>query len=214
MSVRIEIDDVRSAYRRHSWFYDAWSGPLLQSSRRRVVERMGCRPGDRVLEVGVGPGISLPLYPKGVEVVGVDLSEEMLAKARPRAGETGAGLAVMDAEHMAFADRSFDKVVAMYVASVVPDPARLVEEMRRVCRSPGGLYFVNHFESDSAVVAAGERMFAPLARVIGFRPDFSFDGFVRASGLQVVEREPAGPLGYWTFPRTVLTARLTGTPNR
>ena len=201
MSVRIEIDDVRSAYRRHSWFYDAFFGALLQSSRQQVIHRMGCRPGDRVLEVGVGTGISLPLYPEGVEVVGIDLSDEMLEKAQPRARATGAGLAVMDAERMAFADGSFDKVVAMYVASVVPDPARLVAEMRRVCRSPEGLFFVNHFESPSPVVAAGERLFAPLAGVLGFRPDFSFDGFVRAARLHVVEREPAGPLGYWTFLR-------------
>ena len=201
MSARIDIDDVRSAYRRHSRFYDASFGALLQSSRVRVVERMRCRRGERVLEVGVGTGISIPLYPKGVHVVGVDLSEEMLAQARPRAEEAGAGLAVMDAERLAFADGSFDKVVAMYVASVVPHPGRLVAEMRRVCRSSDGLFFVNHFASASPIVAAGERLFAPLAGVLGFRPDFSFDGFVRDGQLEVVEREPAGPLGYWTFLR-------------
>jgi phosphatidylethanolamine/phosphatidyl-N-methylethanolamine N-methyltransferase len=201
MSARIDIADIRSAYRRHSRFYDVSFGALLQSSRVRVVERMRCRRGERVLEVGVGTGLSLPLYPKGVRVVGVDLSEEMLALARPRAEEAGAGLAVMDAERLAFADDSFDKVVAMYVASVVPHPERLVDEMRRVCRPSAGLFFVNHFESESPIVAAGERLLAPFAGVLGFRPDFSFDGFVRAGRLEVIEREPAGPLGYWTFLR-------------
>jgi phosphatidylethanolamine/phosphatidyl-N-methylethanolamine N-methyltransferase len=201
MSVRIDIDDVRSAYRRHSSFYDFLFGPLFQTSRRQAVEAMACKPGERVLEVGVGTGLSLLLYPPGVRVVGVDLSHEMLEKARPRARQTGAGLAVMDAGQLGFADCSFDKVVAMYVASVVPDPPQLVEEMRRVCRSREGLFFVNHFESPSPLIAAGEKLAAPLAGWLGFRPDFSFDRFVRASRLEVVTRAPAGPFGYWTFLR-------------
>ena len=197
----VENAFVENVYDKLAIIYDLIFGPTLHPGRLKAIERMNIQPGERVLEVGVGTGISIPLYPKGVHVVGVDLSEEMLAQARPRAEETGAGLAVMDAERLAFADGSFDKVVAMYVASVVPHPDRLVAEMRRVCRSSDGLFFVNHFASASPIVAAGERLLAPLAGVLGFRPDFSFDGFVRDGQLEVVEREPAGPLGYWTFLR-------------
>jgi phosphatidylethanolamine/phosphatidyl-N-methylethanolamine N-methyltransferase len=197
----IRLDDVRSAYERHSHFYDALFGPVLQLGREQAIDRMACVPGDRVLEVGVGTGLSLPLYPWGVHVVGVDLSLPMLRKARRRAAGGRASLAAMDAGTMGFADGSFDKVVAMYVASVVPDPAALVSEMRRVCRSDDGLYFVNHFGSSNAVLAGAERALAPLSRVVGFRPDFSLDGFVSDTKLEVVETSPAGPFGYWTFLR-------------
>jgi phosphatidylethanolamine/phosphatidyl-N-methylethanolamine N-methyltransferase len=197
----IRLEDVRSAYERHSHCYDSFFGPLLHLGRVQTLEAMSCSPGERVLEVGVGTGLSLPLYPAGVRVVGVDLSLPMLEKALPRARDGRAMVAAMDAARLGFADGSFDKVVAMYVASVVPDPAALVAEMRRVCRSDDGLYFVNHFQSSNAVVAGAERFVAPLSRVLGFKPDFSLDGFLADAGLEVVERRPAGPLGYWTYLR-------------
>ena len=195
----ITTDDVRIAYQRHSHVYDALFGPVLQPGREQAIRRMECLPGERVLEVGVGTGLSLPLYPWGVRVVGVDLSMPMLGKARPRAAETGVGIAAMDAGQLGFADATFDKVVAMYVASVVPDPAALVREMRRVCRSDDGLYFVNHFATTRPLLGAVERLLVPLSRKLGFRPDFSFEGFLAGTGLEVVERWPVGPLGYWSL---------------
>jgi len=112
---------------------------------------MDCGPGERILEVGVGTGLSLPLYPENVSVVGIDISRHMLDQARVRQARSGldnvAELMVMDAENMGFKDDSFDKVVAMYVASVVPDPGRLVDEMRRVCKPGGQIFMVNHFHS-------------------------------------------------------------------
>jgi phosphatidylethanolamine/phosphatidyl-N-methylethanolamine N-methyltransferase len=199
--MEITTDDVRIAYHRHSHIYDAVFGPVLHAGREQAIRHMRCLPGERVLEVGVGTGLSLPLYPWGVRVVGVDLSMSMLRRARPRAVEAGAGLAAMDAERMAFPDASFDKVVAMYVASTVPDPAALAREMRRVCRSDDGLYFVNHFATTRPVLGAIERLFAPLSRTLGFRPDFSLEGFLAGAGLEVLEREPVGPLGYWSLLR-------------
>jgi phosphatidylethanolamine/phosphatidyl-N-methylethanolamine N-methyltransferase len=199
--MEITTNDVRIAYQRHSYIYDAVFGPVLHTGREQAIRRMGCLPGERVLEVGVGTGLSLSLYPWGVRVVGVDLSTPMLGRARARAAEAGAGLAAMDAERMAFPDASFDKVVAMYVASVVPDPAALVREMRRVCRSDDGLYFVNHFRTTRPLLGTVERLFAPLSRTLGFRPDFSLEGFLAGAGLEVVERRPVGPLGYWSFLR-------------
>jgi phosphatidylethanolamine/phosphatidyl-N-methylethanolamine N-methyltransferase len=197
--MEITTEDVRIAYQRHSYIYDAVFGPVLQAGREQAIRRMGCLPGERVLEVGIGTGLSIPLYPWGVRVVGVDLSMPMLRKARPRAGAVN--LAAMDAGRLAFSDASFDKVVAMYVASVAPDPAALVREMRRVCRSDDGLYFVNHFSTTRPLLGAVERLFAPLSRMLGFRPDFSLARFVAETGLEVVERRPVGPLGYWSFLR-------------
>ena len=154
----MDIRAVEQAYRRYARFYDVCFGAVFQPGRKAVVERMDCEPGERVLEVGVGTGLSLPLYPQSVRVAGIDISPDMLDQARLRLEQDGlddaVGLMVMDAENMAFADDSFDKVVAMYVASVVPDPKRLVDEMRRVCKPDGQIFMVNHFHSRNALARA------------------------------------------------------------
>ena len=108
----------------------------------------------------------------------------------------------MDAEHMAFEDDSFDKVVAMYVVSVAPNPARLIDEMRRVCRPGGDLYIVNHFRHANPVVGALERMVAPFSSLMGFHPDFSMKDFVERTGLDVAEKIPVNLFGYWTLLRS------------
>jgi phosphatidylethanolamine/phosphatidyl-N-methylethanolamine N-methyltransferase len=176
---------------------------LLQPGRKAIIEKMHCRPGDRILEVGVGTGLSLPLYPLGVYVTGIDISREMLARARKARLHLDhvAALRLIDAESMEFPDDSFDKVVAMYVVSVAPHPARLVSEMRRVCRPGGELFIVNHFQHANPVVGGLERLFAPLSRLMGFHPDFSLENFLRETGLDVAERIPVNVLGYWTLLR-------------
>jgi phosphatidylethanolamine/phosphatidyl-N-methylethanolamine N-methyltransferase len=110
-------------------------------------------------------------------------------------------LRLMDAEFLQFPDDSFDKVVAMYVVSVAPHPARLVSEMRRACRPGGELFIVNHFQHANPVVGGLERLFAPLSRLMGFHTDFSLENFLRDSGLDVAERTPVNALGYWTLLR-------------
>ena len=199
----MELHVVKKAYRRYAKRYDFYFGAFLQPGRKAVIDRMLCQPGDRILEVGVGTGLSLPLYPMGVAVTGIDISDEMLARAQARRERNGldqvAALLNMDAENMLFEDDSFDKVVAMYVASVVPSPAALVAEMRRVCRPGGEMYIVNHFQNANRLVSAVEGMLAPLFRMLGFHPDFPLDKFIRETGLEVSERMPVNFLGYWTL---------------
>jgi phosphatidylethanolamine/phosphatidyl-N-methylethanolamine N-methyltransferase len=201
----MDIDAICNAYRRYARRYDLYFGALLEPGRRAVIAQMHCRPGERILEVGVGTGLSLPLYPADVQVTGIDVSPEMLARARARRERDRlrqvVALEQMDAEHMRFADNSFDKVVAMYVASVVPHPARLVDEMRRVCRPDGAMYIVNHFHRGGSLVGRIERQIAPLSRLMGFRPDLSCDDFIRDSRLDVIERIPVNLFGYWTLLR-------------
>lgn len=183
----MDIRAVEQAYRRYARFYDVCFGAVFQPGRKAIVERMDCRAGERILEVGVGTGLSLPLYPGEVSVVGIDISRDMLDQARRRLERGGLGnvaeLMVMDAENMAFEDDSFDKVVAMYVASVVPDPARMVDEMRRVCKPGGQIFMVNHFHSRNPVLGGLERLLAPLSKQLGFRPNFPLDRFLGATGL-------------------------------
>ena len=201
----MELEAIRKAYRRYAKLYDLYFGAVFQPGRRAVIERMQCRPGDHVLEVGVGTGLSLPLYPAGVRVTGIDISEEMLDRARARIARDPSrdrfSLHVMDAERMNFPDNSFDKVVAMYVVSVVPHPARLVDEMRRVCKPDGDIFIVNHFHSPNPLVGSVESLLAPLSRLVGFHPDFCLQTFVRQTGLEVVEKQPVNLFGYWHLLR-------------
>jgi len=201
----MNVETIERAYRRYARGYDRYFGAVLEPGRRAVIERMRPLPGERVLEVGVGTGLSLPLYPPGVSVYGIDLSADMLALAQARLARERlpqvAGLARMDGERMAFADASFDKVVAMYVVSVASDPARLVDEMRRVCRPGGELFIVNHFLHPHPAVAFLERAAAPMSRILGFHPNVCLDSLIAQTRLAVTERARVNAFGMWTLLR-------------
>ena len=170
----MQIEAVKAAYRRYASVYDALFGPVLQPGRKAVLEALECRPGERVLEVGVGTGLSLPLYPPFVRVTGVDLSSEMLEKARMRVRRRELsnveGLHEMDAHAMDFPDASFDKSVARYVVSGVQEPARLLRELHRVCKPDGEIFMVNHVRSTNPIVGAFEKGLAHFSDQIGFLP--------------------------------------------
>ena len=181
----MHIESVKTAYRRYARIYDTLFGPVLQPGRKAVIEALKLNPGDRVLEVGVGTGLSLPMYPHDVRVTGIDVSRDMLAKARARATakelDNVEALLEMDAEAMAFPDASFDKVVAMYVVSVVEDPARLLEELHRVCKPDGEIFLVNHVRSDNAILGALEKGLARFSDMLGFHPDFELRHMLNGS---------------------------------
>jgi phosphatidylethanolamine/phosphatidyl-N-methylethanolamine N-methyltransferase len=181
----MQIEAVKAAYRRYASVYDALFGPVLQPGRKAVLEALECRPGDRVLEVGVGTGLSLPMYPPFVRVTGVDLSREMLEKARTRVERRALtnveGLHEMDAQAMDFPDASFDKIVAMYVVSVVQEPGRLLAELHRVCKPDGEIFLVNHVRSANPIIGAVEKGLARFSNQIGFHPDFDLHSLVNGS---------------------------------
>ena len=199
----MDLDVIEKVYRRYARHYDRYFGAVLQPGRQAIVKHMRCQPSDRVLEVGVGTGLSLPLYPRNVQVTGIDVCEDMLAGARTRVTRDKLGhitdLLRMDAEHMQFEDNSFDRVVAMYVVSVVPSPTRLINEMRRVCKPGGGLYIVNHFQHTNPVLARAERLLALFSRTVGFRSDLSLANFLRDTELEIIEQVPVNLFGYWTL---------------
>ena len=203
----MDIQAIELAYKRYARFYDVCFGAVFQPGRRAIVERMDCGTGERILEVGVGTGLSLPLYPRKVSVIGIDISRDMLALAHVRLARHSlddvAQLLVMDAENMAFADDSFDKVVAMYVASVVPDPRRLVDEMRRVCKPGGQIFMVNHFHSRNPILGGVENLLAPLSKQLGFRPDFSLDRFLGQTGLDAMNIRPVNLFDFSTLVEAI-----------
>jgi phosphatidylethanolamine/phosphatidyl-N-methylethanolamine N-methyltransferase len=203
----MELRDTIRTYRLFSGSYDIVFGPVFHPGRKEAVRIANDRPGQRILEVGVGTGLSLPYFRPHSHVTGIDVSAEMLAKARRRVEREHLaqvdGLYVMDAEHMEFADNSFDAVLALYVASVVPNPARFAAEMRRVCIPGGTIVLVNHFTSDNWALRFMEKRLAHLARHIGFHADFPLDAFLRESGLAVREIRPSNLFGYWRLLRCI-----------
>ena len=202
--------DLRDTIRTYRWVsgsYDVVFGPVFHPGRKQAVRIANDRPAQRILEVGVGTGLSLPYFRSDSHVTGIDVSAEMLAKARLRVEREGLkqvdGLHLMDAEHLEFADNSFDAVLALYVAPVVPNPARFAAEMRRVCIPGGTIVLVNHFMSENWALRFCEKRLAHLARHIGFHPDFEFDTFMRDSKLTVREIRPSNLFGYWRLLRCV-----------
>jgi phosphatidylethanolamine/phosphatidyl-N-methylethanolamine N-methyltransferase len=206
-SVTMDLQDTIRTYRLFSGSYDFFFGPVFHPGRKDAVRIANDRPGQRILEVGVGTGLSLPYFRPDSRVTGIDVSEEMLAQARRRAERLRLahveGLHVMDAENLEFQDNSFDAVLGLYVASVVPNPARFAAEMRRVCIPGGTIVVVNHFTSDNVMARFMEKRLARVARHIGFHADFPFDRFHRDSRLSIREVRPSNLFGYWKLLRCV-----------
>ena len=203
----MDLRDTIRTYGFLSGSYDFVFGPVFHPGRKEAVRVANDRPAQRILEVGVGTGLSLPYFRRDSQVTGIDISEEMLAKARRRVEREKLdhvqALHVMDAEHLEFEENSFDAVLALYVASVVPSPARFAAEMRRVCIPGGTIVLVNHFTSENWALRWMERRLAHLARHIGFHADFPLDAFLRDSGLAAREISPSNLFGYWRLLRCI-----------
>ncbi len=203
--VALSADDVRTAYRRWAGVYDVLFGGVSMLARRRAVEAANRLPGSRVLEVGVGTGLALPRYLPAKRITGIDLSAEMLAGARKRADEAGLknieALQVMDAEATDFPDASFDIAVAMFVASVVPNPRKLLAEMRRVVRPGGNILFINHFAAERGPRWWIERTMAPASRALGWHPDFASEQIFSSEDLVRALATPMPPFGIFTLVR-------------
>jgi phosphatidylethanolamine/phosphatidyl-N-methylethanolamine N-methyltransferase len=212
MAADIDKAGVAKAYARWAPVYDFVFGKVFANGRTLAItaaEQVCGQGGGRILEVGVGTGISLPDYARHNTIVGVDLSEPMLRKAHARVAEQGLhhvkALSVMDAMNMALPDGSFDVVVAQFVITAVPDPEATLDEFARVTRPGGEIVLVNHIGAESGPRWLFEFCFAPLARRLGWRPEFPFkrltDWAQRHGGVQLVERRPIKPLGHFSLIR-------------
>ena len=212
MAGDIDKAGVERAYARWAPVYDLVFGKVFDTGRRESIKaaEAACGPtGGRILEVGVGTGISLPDYARVNRLVGVDLSEPMLRKAHQRVAEHKLHnveiISVMDAARMALADASFDVVVAQFVITAVPDPEATMDEFVRVTKPGGEIILVNHIGAESGFRKVFEQGFAPLARRLGWRPEFPFarltDWAARHGGVRVVERRPMPPMGHFSLIR-------------
>ncbi len=194
---------VRDAYRRWAGHYDTVFGLVSALARRHGANAVNQFPGQRVLEMGVGTGLALPCYRPEKRVTGIDLSAEMLKRARERVAIDKLGhveaLLEMDAESTTFADNAFDIAVAMFVASVVPNPRRLLAEMKRVVRPSGQILIVGHFAAAGGPRWWVERTMAPFARQLGWHPDFSIRELFDPADLDRISIAPLPPLGIFSL---------------
>jgi phosphatidylethanolamine/phosphatidyl-N-methylethanolamine N-methyltransferase len=202
--------EVEKAYDRWAPVYDLVFGPVFGKGRKAAILATN-RIGGRVLEVGVGTGISLPLYSPNVEVFGVDISEAMLKKAQARVERQHLtnveGLAVMDAEHLDFPDGSFDVVMAQYVVTACPNPEACLDEFARVLKVGGELILLSRVSADAGLRHKIEKGLMPVVRPLGFRTEFAWSRYEQwvtdneLHGMEFVERRPIPPLGHFSLIR-------------
>jgi phosphatidylethanolamine/phosphatidyl-N-methylethanolamine N-methyltransferase len=205
--VVIDENAVKKAYARWAPIYDWSFGAVAEAGRKYAVELINRRQG-AVLEAGVGTGISLPDYAPHLEITGFDLSPEMLAKARRRVAhenlENVKDLLEMDASALDFPDGSFDTVVAMYVMTVVPDPAKVMAELERVCAPGGEVIIINHFSQAHGMRGMVEKAMSPFAKLLGWRPEFPIEIVTKqTTSLRLREQRALNPFGIFTMLRFV-----------
>ena len=200
----MDHDSIQAAYKRWAPVYDSTFGRVAAEGRKQAVAHLNKGAG-HVLEVGVGTGLSLPDYKPHLDVTGIDLSREMLAKAREKVARKGLsyvnGLFEMDASDLTFEDGSFDAVVAMYVMTVVPEPEEVMHELARVCRPGGEILLVNHFSEDDGARGWIERRMAPFGDTLGWRPVFEKSRVMVCPQLELVESRRLKPFGLFTMLR-------------
>ena len=201
-AISLETSFVEAVYGKMASVYDLFFGITLHHGRTRAIRGMALGAGQQILEVGVGTGIGLPLYPRHASVIGVDLSEGMLDHARARVDQHdlhNVRLIQMDATELKFDDSSFDVVYAPYFINCVPDPLAVAAEMRRVCRPGGRLVFLNHFLSSNPISSRLERAIAPLTLHLGFKSDFDLPAFLAQSGLRAGSIEKVNVPRIWSL---------------
>jgi len=197
----VETNFVHRVYEYLAPVYDYTIGLGLHPGRLEAISRIKIRRGDRVLEVGVGTGVNIGLYPRDCSIVGIDLSPKMLEKARERIVRSGRNARVleMDATNLKFPDDSFDLVYAPYVISVVPDPVAVTREMFRVCKPGGRVVILNHFRSDSRIGSWLERIISPFCLYLGFKSDLDLPAFLVQANLKPVSIEKVNIPRIWSL---------------
>ena len=204
----MRTDKVANAYGRWAPIYDLVFGPVFRRGRADSI-RVAEHVGGRILEVGVGTGISLPGYSRASRLYGVDISEPMLDKARRRVRALGLdnveAIEVMDAENLQFPDDSFDVIVAQYVVTAVPNPEKALDEFARVVRPGGEIVIATRVGAEKGVRKAIEKTLMPVTTRLGFRTDFPWERYTdwaaRTPSIRLIERRPLPPLGHFSLVR-------------
>ena len=202
----MDLNKIERVYTSYAGFYDRVFGKVFHEGRESVIRNLDVQPDEHILEVGVGTGLALPMYPRHCRIVGIDFSEGMLAKAKEKAEAHSLDhvqLHRMDAAAMEFQDDSLDTVVAAYVVTAVPDYRKVVNEMIRVCRPGGRIIMLNHFSNGNKVIAAVEKVLSPITKHLGWRTDLSLNTVLEGTSLQVARNQKVNPLRLWALVECV-----------
>jgi phosphatidylethanolamine/phosphatidyl-N-methylethanolamine N-methyltransferase len=208
MNTDMDNETIAKAYARWAPVYDLVFGAVFERGRQAAIAAAE-RVGGRVLEVGVGTGISLPDYARTTRLFGIDISEPMLRKARERVTQLGLsnveGLEVMDAGRLTFPDASFDVVVAQYVITTVPDPEAALDEFARVLKPGGEIVLMSRVGAEDGLRRTLERWFSPVACRLGWRSEFAWQRYARwaqtTAGMRLAERRAMPPFGHFCLIR-------------
>ena len=196
----MQESSTRLIYDFHSRFYDATFGRLVKRRIARAISHMNIRETDRILDLGIGTGVSLNYYPNRGQIVGVDLSAGMLRQARQKITERGLSHAHVfqaNALQLPFADSTFDHVFISHVISVVSDPIQLIREAQRVARPDARIVIVNHFQSTNRFVALLEKWLCPLCTKLGWRSDLALQDLIRGTGVEIDYRYKLESIDLW-----------------
>ena len=209
----MELAKIERVYTAYAKVYDRVFGKVFHEGRQSVIRNLNVQPNEKILEVGVGTGLALPMYPRHCQIVGIDFSEGMLNQAKQKAAENEMDhvqLHRMDAGAMEFDDSSFDTVVAAYVVTAVPDYRLVVSEMIRVCRPGGRIIMLNHFANDNRVIAAVEKVLSPITKHLGWRTDLALQTVLDGTPLHVARKQHVNPLRLWALVECVNEKHVNG----
>lgn len=209
----MDLAKVERVYTSYAKIYDRIFGKVFHEGRQSVIRNLDVQPDEEILEVGVGTGLALPMYPRHCRIVGIDFSEGMLEQAKQRAAEhrmDHVQLHRMDAGAMEFKDDSFDTVVAAYVVTAVPDYRKVVSEMIRVCRPGGRIIMLNHFANDNKIIAAIEKVLSPITKNLGWRTDLALQTVLEGTPLHVARKQNVNPMRLWALVECVNGKNVNG----
>ncbi len=200
----MELDSVKAVYQKWASFYDISFGAITTGARRHIAAAANNAPSGRILEIGVGTGLNLPLYNGGHKITGIDICPNMISRARTRAKKSGLNGSIealldMNAESLEFEDDYFDIVVISYVLSVAPNPEKILDEIQRVCKKDGKIVIANHFDKGKGFLHFIDRLLSPLANYIGWEPEFPIDICLQREGIKILENRQIPPFGLFTL---------------
>lgn len=194
---KMNEDNVISCYKRYAPFYDKIFGHILQPGRIAIINEINEILPENILEIGVGTGLMLPMYPANIPITAIDISTEMLARAKKKIcskRQSNINLLKVNGERLPFDDSSFSCIVLPYTYSATPNPEKMAQEARRVCKKNGTIIIVNHFSDFKSFWKILEKIATPFAKKIGFYSDFSYKDHINSIDWEIYKSYPVNLL--------------------